>query len=188
MIKQIEFYLIFLILLVSGGCKQSVTSLSVENGKRSDSELITTVNSFFTPSAKELTVLMVRPFPERFSECLLMSPEECFNNRQKKQNSNLKYKENSNRFEVILVKDSEISILVKDYQDKINSNQVILNQIKSVWTTNDESRVRVELVIREKKTIKDLLLFRDERWQIFEIANENEYPNFAQPTENNKVF
>jgi hypothetical protein len=168
---------------LTSGCKHFLT----EDGKRPDSEIVTTINSFFTPSAKEeLTDSIVRSYPDRFSECLLMTPEECFDKRQKKQSSD--FKEKSNDSQVILIKDSEISILIKSYQDKIKSNKIILDQIKAVWIANDESRVRVELKIEGKKITKDLLLFKEKRWQIIEIANENEYPNFAQPSESNKYF
>jgi len=174
-------------LLATVSCGDSSVNLPVEKVKEITGEPSDTVTAFFKSSEEtEVTDSLVRSYPDRFVECLFMTPEDCLSRRQKKQISNQKSEENSKTGRVISIGTPEVSLLVKDYQQKIQSNRIALKQIKSEWTTNDESRVRVELDIEGKKVIKDLLLFKETKWQIIEIANENQYPNYAQPSGSNR--
>jgi hypothetical protein len=189
LMKQIKFYLTFLMLFVNVCCSFSSVNLPVEKVKNFVDEPSETVIKFFQPSEKiEETNSLVRPYPERFVECLFMNPEDCSIKRLKKQKSSQKTEENSNMSRVTSMGENELSLRIENYQQKIQSNQIFFKQINSVWTVNDESRVRVELEIKGKKLIKDLLLFREKRWQIIEIANENEYLYYAQPFESKEGF
>ena len=187
--KQIKVYLTFLMLFINVCCSFNSANLPVEKVKNFVDEPSDTVIKFFQPSEKiEETNSLVRPYPERFVECLFMNSEDCSIKRLKKQKSSQKTEENSNMSRVTSMGENELSLLIKDYQQKVQSNQILFNQINSVWIVNDESRVRVELEIKGKKVIKDLLLFKEKRWQIIEIANENEHLYYAQPSESNKDF
>lgn len=185
---KIKLFSTLLMLLNVLSCHVNSVNLPGKETIRTTDRSSDTVADFFNIEKNNETHSIVRSYPNKFVECLFMSVEECEAKRREKQNLNQKTNENSTEARVISIDQTEVSMRITDYQQKIRSKQVALKRIVSEWTTNDESRVRVELDIKGKSITKDFLLYKEKIWKIIEIANENEHSHYAPVIDQNKVL
>ncbi|HVE56685.1 MAG TPA: hypothetical protein VNB22_07645 [Pyrinomonadaceae bacterium] len=179
--KNLCLKIIIFSLIGLSSCNISSNNFTAVTEKQERTAPSDVVTAFFQAAGNsESLEEFERPYPDSFTECLLKTPSECAEEKQKSQQLNPTGESKLPR--VVVSEKPEVSILVTRFSKKIASKSIILKRKIFEWTKNNEARVRVEVEINGISEIKDFLLFKDTKWRIFEIAREDEHPNYATPS------
>ncbi len=137
----------------------------------------TVVERFFDGATKDRSEL-VRSQPATFLDCLWKTVEECRSERAA--NVAQKTDQKSDDLSVIDLKPNpHISAMVESYMKKAEAGDSALVRVILVNIVDDEARVRIEIDLTTERLVRDILLFKENDWRIFEISKPDEYPNFV---------
>lgn len=136
----------------------------------------TVTERFFDGSETSRKALVRRPPPE-FLRCIGLTAREC---REETIDAVVRTRPAADGVQRVSL-EPEMSFWTETYAESAASGKAVLKRILGEFSAGDESRVRVELEVEGRPVTKDVLLYRETVWQIFEIAAPGEYPNFAAP-------
>ncbi len=143
-----------------------------------DSPTAVSTRFFDRSIGKKARDSLTGPSPESFRECVMLTVEDC---RKQRETAAVRRSKPASTEELVfdLKSPREQSVSVGFYIESLEKGKVKLVRVVSENTAGAEARVRVDIDFGGERLTKDVLLFKESDWRVFEIVSVGDHVNYA---------